>query len=626
MLYVDVGVANLSASDTEPVEGERVNLTVNVTNAGNLNATGVEAAFYADGFQFDSKLLSVPANGTNTTASSWVAAPGRHRLSVVLDPGNELGDTDRSNNTADITVTVNDRPRAVLSATPLTVLTNESVLLNGSLSYDSSGIGRYLFDFGDGNGTGWTSSPTASHAYLENGAYQATLRVEDAQSAVSDAASVILTVLDRGPTAFPYSNVSRAMTFEAIRFASNATDSDGTITAYAWDFGDGSGSSEAEPVHNYSTSGAYTIGLMVTDNDGKTADASLHMIIDDRAPLVSIEVSDSRGTIETGFLLKANASDPDGTVAAWEWDLGDGATSNSKSVSHTFGRPGNYTVRLTVRDDSGSESRSTTTIHVIDTPPKAAAFVSTVETDTFKRVQFTGDESSDLEGPITFSWDFGDGNTSSEPSPYHAYARPGYYNSTLTVRDSAGQNDTVALPAIDVANRRPTAQFRFFGCFTQNGTVIFDGSGSSDPEGPVSWSWDFGDGRSAAGAVAEHIFPAAGNYTINLTVTDLDGGTNSATAVVSVLAPPSPPSVKRKPAPEDKTSTVNILLVVVVLLIVLLAVVALWGASRVRKPGLENTPMQGPVPPDGPPPGPSMQTAFKEFSPSEEQLKGAPRH
>lgn len=617
MMYVDLGVQDLAASSLEPLENENVRLTATVSNAGNLNASDVEVQFLADGYPFGSQRLRVPANGTNSTTADWTAALGRHKLTVVVDPGYEQPDTDRSNNTGNLTVTVNDRPRAVLSVSPLAVLTNETVLFNGSLSYDLGTVTAWDFSFGDGDGTGWSDSPVASHAYPEDGVYVATLLVRDDKDTVSNPSAVAVRVQNRLPAGTPHANVSRALTFEPVGFFAGCEDPDGAVASLAWDFGDGAGSAERDPVHNYSDNGSYEVRLVVTDDDGGTASFALRLLVDDRPPECSIDAPALCGTIEDELVFTANASDPDGTVAGWSWELGDGATSRSKQVKHTYARPGNYTVRLTVRDDDGSECRALAEVVIIDTPPEAVASLGAAQAHTFERVRFVGDRSRDLEGPVTFQWDFGDGNGSSDPSPYHSFAAPGEYNATLTVRDRAGQSASVTLPAVSIRNRKPSADFRVFGCFTENGTLYFDATASSDPEGPLAFSWDFGDGRTGQGAVTEHVFPAAGNFAVNLTVTDSNGDSTTISQVVVVKSPPPPPPPPRKAVvPEDKTTTVNLLLGVVLLLVLLLSVVAYRGATRGRGPGAAGGGSQGAT----------VNTASKEFSPAEEQLKGAPRH
>ena len=632
MLYVDLGVENLSASPLEPLENENVRLTATLANSGNLNASNVEVQFLADGYPFASNRIWVPANGTNTTGADWPAALGRHKITVVADPAYEQPDTDRSNNTANLTILANDRPRAALTAVPLTVLTGETVVFNGSFSYDAAGVAAYNFSFGDGNGTGWTDSPGAGHAYEQDGVFVATLLVRDQQGVVSNPSSLAVRVQNRPPTGAPASNVTRALTFEPVQFFGNCKDADGAVASYAWDFGDGASSTEEDPVHNYSDSGTYDVRVAVTDDDGDSASLQLRVLIDDRPPRCSIDASNTTGTIKDQFTFTANATDPDGTVNGWTWDFGDGAESKSRTAKHTYNKPGSYTVRLTVQDDDGSNAQALAVIVVIDTPPQAVASLGAAQAETQKRVQFKGDQSHDLEGPVTFQWDFGDGNGSSEASPWHAYSAPGEYNATLTVRDIAGQTDSVTLPAVSIRNRQPTASFRVFGCFTLNGTVYFDGTGSSDPEGPVALSWDFGDNGTSTGPVVDHVFPAAGSYTVNLTVTDKNGGTATFAQVVTVNPPPPPPVVKKPAVPEDKTGTVNLLLVVVIVLVAALAAAAFWGARRGGRPAAAPVPVAEarPVPPEAPPAGPYDQSMYrsdyKEWSPAEEQLKQNPRH
>jgi PKD repeat protein len=632
MLYVDVGVENLTASPLEPLENENVRVTATLANVGNLNASDVEVQFLADGYPFSSRRLWVPANGTNTTSADWTAVLGRHKLTVVADPNYEQADANRQNNTANLTILANDRPRAALTAMPLTVLTNETVVFNGSNSYDSAGVSAYNFSFGDGTGTGWTDNPGTTHAYAQDGVFVATLVVRDGQGVVSNPSSLAVSVQNRPPSGAPYSNVTRALTFEPVQFFANCKDADGSVASYAWDFGDGASGAEEDPVHGYNASGTYDVQLVATDNDGGIASLLLRVLIDDRPPQCSIDAPNTTGTIEDQFEFTANATDADGYISGWLWDFGDGATSKARTAKHAFKKPGNYTVRLTVQDDDGSSSRALVNITVADTPPRAVASLGAAQAETFKRIHFIGEQSRDLEGPVSFQWDFGDGNGSIEASPWHAYTTPGEYNATLTVRDIAGQTDSVTLPAVSIRNRQPTASFRVFGCFTLNGTVYFDGTGSSDPEGPVTLSWDFGDNGTAKGSVAEHVFPSAGSYTVKLTVTDQNEGTATFAQVVTVNPPPPPPVVKKPAVPEDKTGTVNLLLVVVIVLVAALAAAAFWGARRGGRPAAAPVPVAEarPVPPEAPPAGPYDQSMYrsdyKEWSPAEEQLKQKPRH
>ncbi len=132
--------------------------------------------------------------------------------------------------------------------------------------------------------------------------------------------------------------------------------------------------------------------------------------------------------------------DPGDALASWRWDFGDGETSSEQEPTHTYDESGTYDVTLVVADDLGIESARTS--RVVANLPPVAAF--TAQSDG-TRVQFF-DESYDLDGEIiSWSWEFGDGETSSEKSPTHIYERPGVYTAVLVVRDDLGASAAASL-------------------------------------------------------------------------------------------------------------------------------------------------------------------------------------
>ena len=128
--------------------------------------------------------------------------------------------------------------------------------------------------------------------------------------------------------------------------------STGAITAYLWDFGDGSTSSEQNPLHTYASDGTYTVTLTVGIADGRTDSHSQNVTV---ATPISAAFSAQINGLDVQFTNQST-----GAVASITWDFGDGATSNDVNQHHTYANSGTYTVTLTVgsadgRTDSHSE-------------------------------------------------------------------------------------------------------------------------------------------------------------------------------------------------------------------------------------------------------------------------------
>ena len=147
-------------------------------------------------------------------------------------------------------------------------------------------------------------------------------------------------------------------------------DSDGFITQYAWDFGDGNASSGASVTHTYTAPDTYTVTLTVTDSDGATASDTCIITIDPAQPLCANAGPDSR--VALGNAVELNGSKSTGCIKSWHWDLGDGNTSSSKAATHTYGSTGIYNVTLTVEDYSGEEDEDTATVEVLNATVRIA--------------------------------------------------------------------------------------------------------------------------------------------------------------------------------------------------------------------------------------------------------------
>jgi PKD repeat protein len=185
--------------------------------------------------------------------------------------------------------------------------------------------------------------------------------------------SVAPTGDNQAPTAAASGTPTAGVAPLPVNFSSaGSADADGTIVAYAWDFGDGTSSTEANPSHTYASAGNYTASLTVTDNGNLTATALVSVAV--TAPANQLPVAVASATPTNGIaplpvvFSSAGSFDPDGAIAAYRWDFGDGSSSTSPSPTKTYNTAGNYTARLTVTDDRGATSFATIAIVVAAAP------------------------------------------------------------------------------------------------------------------------------------------------------------------------------------------------------------------------------------------------------------------
>ncbi|RLF42398.1 MAG: hypothetical protein DRN12_00290, partial [Thermoplasmata archaeon] len=168
-------------------------------------------------------------------------------------------------------------------------------------------------------------------------------------------------------------------------------------------------------------------------------------------------------------------------------------------------------------------------------PPTANFTWSPLHPDTLDIVKFIDLSTDSGNGTIvSWYWDFGDGNTSSDQNPTHQYSNPGWYNVFLKVTDDDGETDTIS-KQINVSAVPPIAKFTYNPELPDTSDVIQFIDQSSDPDGYiVYWHWDFGDGNTSTDRNATHSYADDGIYNVTLTVTDDDGVSNTTYKLINV--------------------------------------------------------------------------------------------
>lgn len=160
---------------------------------------------------------------------------------------------------------------------------------------------------------------------------------------------------------------------------------------------------------------------------------------------VPVEVTDlvcPEGVVDTGdpVTFTASVNEKASKPVMGSWDFGDGASAQGMTASHAFTQEGTYTVTFTAMNGNGRGSDSRTCTVTAEDPCEAAEIIainpSTMTPDTRTAIRFAANMRG--SAPMEYSWDFGDGATSTEANPSHTYSEPGTYTVTLTVTNCGG--------------------------------------------------------------------------------------------------------------------------------------------------------------------------------------------
>ena len=333
--------------------------------------------------------------------------------------------------------------------------------------------------------------------------------------------------------------------------ATASTDPDGSIASYAWTFGDGSTGTGDVVWHRFASAGTFTVALTITDDDGAT-DTTTRVIQvgpTNLPPVADFSFSPTNPEVNAWVQFNAAASsDPDGSIATYAWNFGDGTTGTGATVWHRYAAAGAYTVALTVTDDDGATDTRTYVIQVgpTNTAPVASFTFSPAAPAVGGWVQFDGTGSTDPDGTIaSYAWNFGDGGTDAGGTVWHRYSAAGTFTVTLTVTDNDGATHTTSrVVQVGEINVAPSAAFTITpSAPADNEWVRFDGSASSDSDGSiVSYEWNYGDGTAVAtGMIVYHQYASPGTYTVTLTVVDDDGISDTSVQALAVGQTQQPP-------------------------------------------------------------------------------------
>ncbi len=340
-------------------------------------------------------------------------------------------------------------------------------------------------------------------------------------------------------------------------FAGFCVNSDRTITAYNWDFGDGTTGSGAVVSHVYRTLGSFNVSLTVVSDRGltSTASRSVPVGVGGTPPTAGFVFSPTNPAIGQSVSFNAATSKGGTTgIANYAWDFGDGGKGGGINPTHAFNTAGTYVVLLIVTDEAGQTATATQSVPVQinpTTPLPTADFVfSPIAATTGQSVSFNASAAKAATGHtiVGYSWNFGDGGTGTGATPSHTFGTAGTYSVVLVVTDDLGQTGTASKTVPVTSNSPsppPTADF----VFSPTNPIVaqsvsFNAALSKPATGRTisSYAWNFGDGGAAGtGVNPSRTFSNTGTFSVVLTVTDDIGQSGTVSKTITVTATPSDP-------------------------------------------------------------------------------------
>jgi len=483
------------------------------SNSFNFNAGGAFAGTGTFNWNFGtnaSPASSASQNPSNVTFN----APGTYPVTLIV---NENGCAD----TVIHSVQVFPKPIADFGLTsPISCILNPVQFNDSSISTTPL---TYQWNFDDGN-TSTLQNPVNTYSVVDT--YNVTLIVTTTQGC-KDTVELPAPLNVLPPPAASFTMATNCFTNE-IDFTQTSTGGSTSL----WNFGDLTTTADSSnlysPSYTYPDSGSYTVVLTVNPGTSCTGVQTTTFFVD--PPLIPTLSPASDCFAANSFNFTPGGSyEGNGTFS---WNFG----SHASPSSSTNGQPANIvydtvgTFPVTVNITENGCTATCSTLVSVYPEPEARFEIATTTNCALNPVHFMDDSQSDT--PLTYSWDFGDGSTSTAQNPYTTYAAGGFYNVSLVVTSQQGCKDTALYPSPIEIFPSPIAGFNVSPTYTSifyPDVVMTDLSSGADSCG-INW----GDGYISSNCDSMHTYTYGGTFGLMQVVVNNFGCYDTAYAEVII--------------------------------------------------------------------------------------------
>ena len=389
----------------------------------------------------------------------------------------------------------------------------------------SAGPGNltYLWNFGNGGPT--SNLPNPSAIYATPGTYSVQLTV---QSDLGCNGTITKNIIVAGKTT-DFIAPSSICLGQSVTFQNNSSPAPASSS---WDFGDGTTSSQINPIKTYLAGGTYQVRLI--NNYGNCVDSITKTVLVNTQPPVDFLANDST-SCKAPFTVQFNDLSP--SAGTWLWDFGDGGTSTSRNPTHTYNSVGYYSVTLSITLPGGCSNTITKYQYIKISP----ATVRISNAPIGGCIPFTYQPVAviqSVDSVISYAWNLGEpSGIYTIQSPIHTYNTAGNYNLQLTITTQNGCVETVNVPNGVLTGTPPTVNFSFTPNNTCASTPIqFTDLSTTSPGAIINWLWNFGDSLTSVLQNPSHTYVDTGFLNVKLIVSN-NGCTDSLTKPIQVKPP-----------------------------------------------------------------------------------------